>query len=69
LLTLSPKNLKIFYAFNKSRSKVKTIISSITTNILLTTFRPKRDNTNPLGTKIVRIRYKGQGAINAKIKR
>jgi hypothetical protein len=69
LLTLSPKNLKILYAFNKSRSKVKAIISSITTNILLITFRPKRDNINLLNTEIVRIRYRGRGVINAKIKR
>jgi hypothetical protein len=69
LSTLSPKNLKILYAFNKGRSKVKTIVSSITTNILLITFRPRRDNINPLGTEIVGIRYKGRGVINAKIKR
>jgi hypothetical protein len=69
LSILSPKNLEILYAFNKGRSKIKAIISNITTNILLITFRPRRDNTNPLGTEIVRIRYRGRGAINAKIKR
>jgi hypothetical protein len=68
LSTFSPKNLKILYTLNKDRSKVKTIVSSITTNILLITFRPKRDNINPLGTEIVRTRYRGRGAINVKIK-
>jgi hypothetical protein len=69
LLSLSPKNLKIFYALNKGRSKVKAIVNSITTNILLITFRPRRDNINPLGTEIVRIKYRGRRAIDVKIKK
>jgi hypothetical protein len=69
LSTLSLKNLKILYALNKGRSKLKTIVSSITTNILLTIFRPRRDNTNPLGTEIVGTRYRGRGVTNAMIKR
>jgi hypothetical protein len=69
LSTLSPKNLEILYTLNKGRSKVKAIVGNITTNILLTTFRLRRDNTNPLSIETVRIRYRGRGAINAKIKR
>jgi hypothetical protein len=68
LLILSPKDLKIFYIFNKGRSKVKAIVGGITANILLITFRPKRDNTNPLGTEIVRTKYRGRRTINVKIK-
>jgi hypothetical protein len=69
LSTFSPKNLEILYALDKGRSKVKTIVSSITTNILLITFRPRRDNINPLDTKTVKTKYKGRGVTNAKIKR
>jgi hypothetical protein len=69
LSTLSLKNLKIFYAFNKSRSKVKAIVGNITTNILLTMFYPRRDNINPLGTETVGTRYRGRRTINIKIKR
>jgi hypothetical protein len=68
LSTLSPENLKIFYTFNKSRSEVKAVVGSIITNILLITFRPKYDNTNLLGTKIVGIRYKGRKTVDIKIK-
>jgi hypothetical protein len=69
LSILNSENLKIFYTFNKSKSEVKTVVNSITTNILLITFRPRYNNINPLGTEIVRTKYRGRRAINVKIKK